>query len=105
MNTKTKTLNIISTQKLSIFALLLIVLSIFTYLFLYQNSVNAAYKIQTLEEDISNIKSKISDKEFQIVEKKKEIDRDIAIEKGFVPLGEVAFVKKVSVTALNAGSN
>jgi len=103
--TKTIKLNIFSTKKISILAAIFVLLSICVYVYSYQLSVSYASSIEVLEDKISNIKSEISEVEFQIVESKRETKKEVAMEAGFVELDEVVFVKKTQKTALNAVTN
>jgi cell division protein FtsL len=102
---KIKILNIVDIKKLNIVAIVVVIAAIFLYLYSYQLSVSYAASVQNLEDKISNIKSEISEVEFQIVESKRAIDKQTAVSRGFVELEEVVFVKKTSQTALNAVTN
>lgn len=71
----------------------------------YQLSVSHASSVESMTDKISNLKSEISEVEFQTVESKRLINKEIAINEGFVPVSEVVFIKKTSKTALNAITN
>lgn len=105
MRAKTTKLNIFETKKLCIFSILVVLVSMFVYLYSYHLSVTFASSIQNYEEKISNIKSEISEVEFEIVENKRQIDKSVAMESGFVELKDVVFVKRTPKTALNAKTN
>jgi TolA-binding protein len=102
--TRTKVLNL-KTKKLCILAISVIFLSLFVYLYSYQLSVSHVARVEETKDKIANVKSSISELEFQIVEGKRKIDKEVAQERGFVELKEVVFVKKSIRTALNAVSN
>jgi cell division protein FtsL len=102
---KSTKLNIFEIKKINILLIITVLLSLFTYVYSYQLSVSYASSIETFEDKISNIKSKISESEVQIVENKREINKNIAFEKGFVEIENVVFVKRSSATALNAIRN
>lgn len=104
---KTKNLktNILSTYNLSFLFIIFIIISIFIYIYSYQLSISYAISIQNLEEKVSDIKSQISETEFQMVDIKRTINREMALEKGFVEISDTVFIKKNPKTAINAISN
>jgi len=95
----------ITTRKISIITITSIILALFVYLYSYQVSLSSAMAIQDIESEILDIKSKISETEFLVVESKRNIDRDVALADGFVKISDVKFVKKNQDTALNARTN
>lgn len=104
-NKNNKNNNVFSTAHLCVISIVLIVVSVLFYLYSYQLSVARAANIENLEEKISNLKSEISEKEFEIVEARRSIDKELAINEGFVELKEVVFLKRNQATALNAQTN
>jgi type II secretory pathway component PulC len=104
-NTITSKINMPKTEIISIALISITIMSVFIYLYSYQRVVARGSEIQVLEDQVLNLKSKISEAEFKIVESKRLINKDIALEKGFVELQEVSFIKKYSQTALNASTN
>ena len=98
-------INKFSTQRVCIFAVSLILVSVFFYLYSYQLSVSRAATIESLEDKISNLKSEISESEFKVVEARRSVNKETAIEAGFTEIKEVVFVKRTQVTALNAQTN
>ena len=105
MKTKSTKLNIFETKKLFVLSISIIALSVFAYMYSYHLSVSYASSIQTYEDKISNIKSEISELEFELVQNKRQIDKEVAMEQGFVELKDVVYVKKTVKTALNAETN
>ena len=106
MRSKTAKLNnIFNTKTFTILCLGMILVSVFVYLYSYQLSVSYASSLQNLEDKIANMKSEISEVEFEIVENKRNIDKSVAVDNGFVSLKEVVFIKKTPKTALNAKTN
>ena len=100
--TRTKGINILEVRKFCMLAIALTVASVFVYIYSYQLSVSFAAEIQNTESKISNLKSEISEVEFQIVESKRAVGRSLAIGKGFTELEDVVFVKRTQKTAINA---
>jgi hypothetical protein len=95
----------ITTKKISILTIVSIILSLFVYLYSYQVSLSNAMTIQEIEGEILNLKSKISETEFLVVENKRKIDKSLAIADGFTETKEIKFVRKNQDTALNASTN
>lgn len=105
MKNKKSKINILNTKRACIFLILLMIFSVFSYGYSYHVSVSYASSVEELEDKISNIKSEISELEFQIVEGKRNVDKEIAVSKGFVEIEDITFIKKRPSTALNANTN
>lgn len=105
MKKKNNKKEIFTTPHLCVIAITLILVSVFFYLYSYQLSVSSAATIETMEDKIANLKSEISEKEFEIVSTRRSINKEVALEKGFVELEEVVFLKRTQATALNAQTN
>jgi hypothetical protein len=97
--------NTINTKKIAIITIFSIVLSLFVYLYSYQVSLTNAMAIQDTESEILNLKSKISETEFLVVETKRKIDKNLALADGFIENKDIKFVRKNQDTALNARTN
>lgn len=102
--TKTK-INIVNTRRLNSLLIFAVIFSLFVYLHSYQSSISHATTIEFMQDKISNLKSEISEVEFQTVEVKRAIDKEVAINDGFVSVDEIIFIKKNAKTALNAVTN
>lgn len=105
MRSRTLKINMVSVKKICILCLGIVLLAVFSYIYSYQLSVSYASTLEQVEDKIANIKSEISEVEFQIVENKRSINKSVAVEQGFVKIEEIVFIKKTPKTALNAKTN
>ena len=97
--------NIFFQQNVGMVLFIAIVVSVFMYLYFYQVSISSVATIETFEEKIANLKSKISESEFEIIETRRSFDKETALSSGFVEIKDIVFLKRNQTTALNVRSN
>lgn len=103
---KTKSFKInIKTYQLCLLATGIIAVMFLLYVYFINVSVMNGSKFEILTDKISNLQTEIAEAELQIVEAKREINKEIALEQGFEELDQIVFVTRNRATALNAITN
>ena len=85
---------------LSFFVLATVLLS---YIVLMYTFVSNTKKLSTLEREISPVQTKITQTEQELISNRRSVNKNIAMEEGFVPASDISYVRidRVKTAFLN----